>query len=620
MCGIVGYVGFRTAMPILIDGLKRLEYRGYDSAGVAARDAVGLRVIKSEGRLQQLEARLLATPLEGAIGIAHTRWATHGAPTGANAHPHTDCAGRIGVVHNGIVENYAALKAELAASGHTFLSETDSEVIAHLIESQYEKDHDLLTATRAALSRVVGSYAVAVLAEDDPDRLIAARREGPLIIGLGEGENFVASDIPAILPYTRTVYALEDGEIASVGRDAVRVLDQEGRNAPKRPVRVEWEPGQAEKGGFADFMLKEIHEQPEALRRAIHGRLRPAAGSVAAGDLGLETAAARSLKKVWFVACGTAYHAGLVGRALCQRFTGLDAEADLASEFRYRDPRVGPGELVVVISQSGETADTLAALREARRRGADTLAVVNVVGSSIAREADRVLYTHAGPEIAVASTKAYVAQVACLTLLALALGRLRAEITAPVLAEAVSALGQLSDMAAATLKAVAEPIERIVADWQAQTDAFFIGRGLDWAVALEGQLKLKELSYVHAEALPAGELKHGTLALIAPGVPVVAIATQPALFRKMESNIQEVAARGAEVLLITTPRALAAAGDEAQAASSAVRRTLLLPDVPGEIAPVLAAVPLQLLAYRWAKACGRDVDKPRNLAKSVTVE
>lgn len=633
MCGIVGYIGRQDAIPVLVDGLRRLEYRGYDSAGVAGRNSHTLQVVKSAGRLENLERALQKTPLEGFIGIAHTRWATHGAPTDSNAHPHTDCSGTIGVVHNGIIENYLELRAWLTERGHVFRSETDSEVLAHLIEeyaiapglhAEQPAEADasannqprLLPALRQALARVSGSYAIVVLDQNDPDTLLAARKDSPLVIGLGEGENFVASDIPAIVGRTRRVIVLEDGDIAVVHRSGVSLQDIAGASVQRSILTVDWDPGQAEKGGYDHFMLKEIHEQPAALRAALTGRMRQDADGLYTAKLDqvLQADIVLALRRVAIVACGTAYHAGLMGKQWIERWTDLSVEVDVASEFRYRDPRVGADTLAIVVSQSGETADTLAAMREAARRGATTLAITNVVGSSIAREADAVIYTQAGPEIAVASTKAYTTQLAVLALLATYLGTVRGSLSRERADEVLRSLAGVAGVLDAYIGEVEPIIREVAAQWQRVSDVFFIGRGHDYAVAMEGQLKLKEISYIHAEALAAGELKHGTLALITEGVPVIALATQPHLLEKSISNVKEVKARGANVLL------LARKGEYEGRLDEIADSLIYLPAVDPDLTPLLTVVPLQLLAYYAAVTRGCDVDKPRNLAKSVTVE
>lgn len=609
MCGIVGYIGQREALPVLMDGLKRLEYRGYDSAGVAVVAGGETRVAKRQGRLRELEAALTDLPAGSRVGIGHTRWATHGRPSDRNAHPHTDASGRFAVVHNGIIENYAELREELARQGCVFRSETDTEVIPHRIASHY--DGDLVQAVRRAVSRLRGAFALAVVCEQEPDRIVAVRVASPLVIGLGEGEHLLASDIPALLPYTRRVIAMEEGWLAVLTREGVAVTTVSGEPVQPRVMHVNWELRQAERGGYAHFMLKEIHEQPRALRDTLSGRLDPAAGRVRLPEVGLSAAEVQALSKVAVVACGTAAHAGLVGKYLIERLARIPVEWDLASEYRYREPMVDERTLFVAVSQSGETADTLAAMREARSRGAKVLAVTNVVGSTVAREADWVLHTWAGPEIAVASTKAYTTQVEALTLLAIWLGQQNGRIDLAEAAALVEGLRRLPDQAEQVL--ALEPAVKAAAEELAlQSDVFFIGRNLDYAVALEGQLKLKEISYIHAEAYAAGELKHGTLALITDGVPVVALNTQPELMEKTISNIQETRARGAFVV------GLAQEGDEATARHC--DRVFYLPRTHRLLMPALAAIPLQLLAYYAAVARGTDVDKPRNLAKSVTVE
>jgi len=628
MCGIVGYVGPRPALPVLLSGLARLEYRGYDSAGVVVLEGGRVLACKREGRLSRLEAELRpyldasgsaaagggipggsAEPdgNRARVGIGHTRWATHGVPSDENAHPHADCHGRFWVVHNGIIENYRELRAELQARGHVFRSDTDTEVVPHLIESLYRGD--LAAAVAEAVRRLRGSYALAVMSPLHPGTLVAVRQESPLVVGLGRGENFLASDVPALLEFTRDTYILDEGEMAVLSPHGVQVTDRGGRPVAKEVFRVTWDASMAQKGGYPHFMLKEIHEQPGALRQTLLPRLGEE-GDVRAEEDGLDPAWLGRFRRVHLVACGTAYHAGLVGKYLLEGLARIPAEAELASEFRYRQPLVDRDTLVVVISQSGETADTRAALREARARGAGVLAIVNVVGSSIAREAERVLYTWAGPEIAVASTKAYSCQVAVLTLLALHLGRLRGTLPAEEsrrLGRSLRALPALVEEALAGAGRVAEVAGQVAG----HEDVFFIGRGLDYAVAQEAQLKLKEISYIHAEAYAAGELKHGTLALIVPDTPVVALVTQPALREKTMSNVEEVRARGGRVYLFA-PASLAsgAAGVE----------VLTLPEVDPWLAPLVAVVPMQLLAYYAAVARGCDVDKPRNLAKSVTVE
>jgi glucosamine--fructose-6-phosphate aminotransferase (isomerizing) len=621
VCGIFGYVGPRPVVPVLLDGLRRLEYRGYDSAGVAVQAPGGLVVAKRRGRVAALAEALGEAPGPQGLGagIGHTRWATHGSPSDANAHPHADEAGRIALVHNGIVENHAALRAELAARGHTLASETDSEAVVHLVEEALHRLQAaagdgqavapfLRAAVQQAVQRLRGSFALAVLAPDAPV-VVGVRHEAPLVVGLGEGEAFLASDVTALLPYTRDVLVLEDGEIAELTPEGATLYGFDGRRRPHRPPeRVAWDADAAERGGYAHFMLKEIHEQPRAARDTLRGRLGsrgPELPELAPWEGGTP-------ERVVLLGCGTAHHAGLVARAWLERWARLPAEAALGSEFRYQEPLLAAGTWAVAVSQSGETADTLAAARHARSLGAPTLAVVNVVGSTLAREADAALYTRAGPEIAVASTKAYTSQLLVLALLALWAAARRG---APpeALAARQEALAVVPDLLAGAL-ALEPAAEALGVRLAAHEHVFYLGRGLDWAAAVEGQLKLKEVSYVHAEACPAGELKHGTLALVAPGTPVVALATQPHLAAKTAANLAEVRARGGWVAALATPTTRDAVAPHAD-------EVLVLPEAPDpDLAPVVAAVPLQLVAYHAARARGLDVDRPRNLAKSVTVE
>ncbi len=609
MCGIIGYIGDRQALPVLLDGLRRLEYRGYDSAGVAVINDGHVEVRKAAGKLCRLAEIVETAPLSGLVGIGHTRWATHGHPSDENAHPHADCQGRVVVIHNGIIENFLALKEDLRARGHIFRSDTDTEVCAHLIEEAYRGD--LAEAVQTAVAQARGAYALVVLSADEPDKIVAVRRISPLIVGLGRGETLLASDIPALLPYTRDVLVIEDGEIAVITREGTSVSRIGGGRINRAPMRVTWEASAAEKNGYAHFMLKEIHEQPRALQETMMGRL-PSDSEIALDGVGLTQQDAQGLEKVWLVACGTAFHAGLVGRTLLERLARLPAEADVGSEFRYRDPLVTDRTLCVAISQSGETADTLAAAREARLRGARMLAVVNVVGSTLAREADDVLYTRAGPEIAVCSTKAYLAQLAALSMLALRLGQARGRLSDARVAGLIQGLRSLPVHTQAVLGMEPE-IVTLAERLHNVDDVFFIGRGLDYPVAMEGSLKFKEISYVHSEALAGGELKHGTLALVMPGVVVVALATQPDLLEKTVSNIQQVRARGADVIGVGTAETAASLGPH-------VDTLLTVPAIDPLLAPVLAVVPLQLFAYHVARLRGNDVDQPRNLAKSVTVE
>ena len=609
MCGIVGYVGKQQAAPILLRGLRTLEYRGYDSAGIAVGEDGAVDVWKRVGRIENLEELLSQRLPQGTVGIGHTRWATHGQPSDENAHPHADCSGHFVVVHNGIIENYAELRRELTARGHRFVSETDTEVVAHLIEDMY--DGDLVETVRRAVSRLRGAYALVVMTRHEPNKIVAVKQASPLIVGLGTGEHFLASDIPALLPYTTRVIPLEENEMAVLTRDGVQLMTVAGDAVQREPLIVTWDPGQAERGGYEHFMLKEIHEQPQAIRDTLTGRIRSDGGGVVLDDVQLDPEWVCGLRGVHLVACGTAYHAGLVGGRLIERLAGIPVWNEVASEFRYRDPLVDERTLMVVISQSGETADTLSAMREAKRRGARVVAVTNVVGSSVAREADDVIYTWAGPEIAVASTKAYTTQLVALTLLAVRLAELTGYTDKAERRRLLEALTQLPRAVEDVLQ-VEEDIRRIGSLTRHWKDAFFIGRGLDYFSALEGQLKLKEISYIHAEAYAAGELKHGTLALIEEGTPVVALLTQPDLIEKMISNIEEVRARGAEVFYVASRRLLNG--------SLNARHVFWVPDVHPYLMLVVTAVPLQLLAYYAAVARGNDVDKPRNLAKSVTVE
>ncbi len=602
MCGIVGYIGFRNATDILLEGLRRLEYRGYDSAGVAVKTPGGLRVVKRSGKLQALAEALEAETLEGHLGIGHTRWATHGAPTDPNAHPHTTEDGKIAVVHNGIIENYQELKEALLARGHRFRSETDSEVIAHLVEEKYQGD--LLKALQEALKEVRGAYALVVV-HQDLEEIVAARTVSPLVVGLGEGENFLASDVPALLPYTRRVIFLHDGDLVRVTREGVEVVDLEGEPLVRPMETVDWSPEEAEKGGFPHYMLKEIYEQPWVLENTLGGRLRD--GGV---ELGLSLDP-KAVDRVQFLACGTAAYAGWYGAYLVEMLAGIPASWEVASEYRYRDPVAGPGTLAVAISQSGETIDTLEALREARRKGAKSLGVINAKGSTLTREVEEVLYIHAGPEIGVASTKAYTAMLAAMAMLALWLGLARGRVAKEEARALVREMRRLPRLVEEALEK--RPIVAHIAEKYHQAQDFlFLGRHLQAPTAYEGALKLKEISYIHAEAYPAGEMKHGPIALIDEHLPVVVLATQGPLYEKTLGNIQEVRARGGKVI------ALATEGDER--IRSLAQDVVHLPPVHPILAPIVSIVPLQLLAYEVAVLLGRDVDQPRNLAKSVTVE
>ncbi len=607
VCGIVGYTGEGQALPFLLDGLNRLEYRGYDSAGVAVLDGERVALEKNAGRVDALKKILAEDPPRGSVGIGHTRWATHGPATDVNAHPHWGCDQDFLVVHNGIIENHRALKAQLVARGHRFRSQTDTEVVAHLIEERYRTD--LLEAVRQAALELEGAFALAVASPRAPGEIVGVRGTSPLLVGLGQGETYLASDVPAFLDRTRTALRIEDGELVRLTPDGAQVFTFAGAGVLRSAFQVNWNAEQAEKAGHPHFMHKEIYEEPKALRDTLSGRL--VAGRVALDEGGLDDAAWQAVRSVHLVACGTAFHAALVGKALLETWAAIPVDGDVASEFRYRTPHLGPGDLCIAVSQSGETADTLAALRAARSQGAQTLAVTNVVGSSIEREADRVLHTWAGPEVAVASTKAYTTQVLVLTMLALSAAQARSTLDEAQIAATVEALARVPALAQEVLDLAGESMDEVARRIARSHDAFFIGRGLDYAVAMEGQLKLKEISYVHAEALAAGELKHGTLALIEEGTPVVAMLTQRALLHKSLSNLAEVRARGGWILGITSwPEEVGDACD----------RVFALPEAPDAVAPVLAALPLQLLAYHTAVRRGTDVDKPRNLAKSVTVE
>ncbi|KRE67441.1 glutamine--fructose-6-phosphate transaminase (isomerizing) [Paenibacillus sp. Soil750] len=609
MCGIVGYIGKRNSQEILLDGLKKLEYRGYDSAGVAVYTADGLQIKKAKGRIANLESKLGETPLNGSVGIGHTRWATHGKPSDVNSHPHTDNSLKFSVVHNGIIENYITLKEELIAKGHVFVSETDTEVISHLIASLYEGD--ILKAVQKAVKHMTGAFALGVLTEFEPDRLVAVRQASPLIIGIGEGENFIGSDIPAILEYTRNVFILNDGEMALLTRDAVELMTLEGNFISREMFHVDWDIVTAEKAGFDHFMLKEIYDQPKAYRDTMGSRISPDGKSVTLNELTITPEAIRNISRVHIVACGTAFHAGMVGKYVIEKMARIPVETDVASEYRYRSPIITKDTLVIVVSQSGETADTLAALREAKRCGAHVLAITNVVGSSVAREANDIITTWAGPEIAVASTKAYTSQLIAFYLLGLHLAQTLGTQTPEEIAEVITAMKELPAQVSEILEQ-AEALKVVAEEMAKHDNLFFIGRGLDYAVALEGSLKLKEISYIHSEAYAAGELKHGTLALIEDDIPVIALATQHELLEKTVSNIKEVKARGANVLGI-------AVEGETELQKS-VDSTFIIPKTLDVLTPALSVIPLQLLSYYASLARGNDVDKPRNLAKSVTVE
>lgn len=608
MCGIVGYIGNRKAIPVLLSGLSKLEYRGYDSAGVAINEDGKLRVEKCKGRLSSLEERLKTESLDGGMGIGHTRWATHGEPNDINSHPHISQSGEIAVVHNGIIENYIQLKEFLIQNGYNFMSDTDTEVVAHLVEFYYKGD--LLDAVMKVIDEIEGSYALGVLSKDDEDMFVCARKDSPLVIGLGDGENFIASDIPAILEYTRDIYILEDKEVAVMTKDSVKVFNSLGASVKKEVFKVNWDVEAAEKGGFEHFMMKEMYEEPKVIRDTFSPRITN--GELELDNINITKDDLDKLQKIYIVACGTAYHAGVVGKYIIEKLCRIPVEVDVASEFRYRDPLISDKDLTIIISQSGETLDTLFALREAKKKGSRILSIVNVVGSSIARSSDDVLYTWAGPEIAVASTKAYNTQLTALYLVALDFALKKGTISK-----------EEADAIIASLKEIPAGIEEILKDkeniqkfahrhYNAKS-IFFIGRSLDYALSMEGSLKLKEISYIHSEAYAGGELKHGTIALIEKGTLVVCPMTQDALFDKMVSNIREVKARGAVVLAITQQR-------QKEELEKTADMVLTIPDVDSLIAPISAVTPLQLFAYYMALEKGCDVDKPRNLAKSVTVE
>ncbi|MBN2494964.1 MAG: glutamine--fructose-6-phosphate transaminase (isomerizing) [Deltaproteobacteria bacterium] len=608
MCGIVGYVGPKDATAVLMEGLSRLEYRGYDSAGVAVHDGRAVHIRRAAGKLSRLAALLASEPLAGQLGIGHTRWATHGPPSELNAHPHA--SGRVVVVHNGILENHAALRRQLEKRGRRFSSQTDTEVFAHLIDQSLGRK-PLEQAVAQALRKVKGTYALAVLAVDQPDRIVVARNASPLVIGLGEGEQFAASDIPALLAHTRDFVFLEDGELAVLTREWARICTLDGKTVRRKSRRVDWTPLMAEKGGHKHFMHKEIHEQPRALADTLAGRILADHTDVRLDSVSLSAREIKRIDRMAIIACGTSWHAGLVGKFLVERMARLPVEVDLASEFRYRDPVLGERDLVVAISQSGETADTLAALHEARRRGAKVLSICNVLDASIPRASDHVLYTHAGPEIGVASTKAFVTQIAALFLLAVRFGRARETLDAAAARGQLDALSALPELVEAVLRRE-DQVELVARTYSASRDFLYIARGINYPIALEGALKLKEISYIHAEGYPAGEMKHGPIALIDERVPVVAIATRNSAYDKVMSNLAEVKARDGRIIALGSPR-----DRRLEAVADALIR---VPRCEETCEPVLNVVPLQLLAYHVADFNGTDVDQPRNLAKSVTVE
>ncbi len=609
MCGIVGYVGSRKISEVLMDGLKRLEYRGYDSAGIAVFHQGKIEIRRKLGKLTALEELVGKEVFDGKAGIGHTRWATHGRPSDENAHPHK--AGRVAVVHNGIIENYLPLKEFLKRKGRTFSSETDTEVISHLIDGFIEEGASFPEAVRMALEKIRGSYALGILFEGDEKCLIAARKESPLAIGLGNGEYFIASDIPPILPYTRDLIFMEDGEVAHLTPEAVRFYDAKGNEISKEPKRINWNPLMAEKGGFKHFMLKEIFEQPRAVIDTIRGRLLEEEGDVFFEGVSLDAHVLKRIRRICLIACGTSYHAALVGKFLIEGLCRIPVEADIGSEFRYRNPILGEDTLLVAISQSGETADTLAALREGKRQGTKTLAICNVVESSLARDSDYVIYTHAGPEIGVASTKTFVTQLVILYLLALRMGREKGILSLRDGRGLIEELIRIPHLMEEVLKSSKHILE-IARKYLSAKDFLYLGRGINYPIALEGALKLKEISYIHAEGYPAGEMKHGPIALIDQEMPVVVLATQNDVYEKVISNIEEVKAREGKVIALVS-----------QSDQQILRKlddVLFIPEAHPFLTPILLTIPLQLLAYHMADLKGTDVDQPRNLAKSVTVE
>ncbi len=622
MCGIVGYVGKKRVVPVIIDGLRRLEYRGYDSAGIAvAGNGGGLQVRRAEGKLRNLEEVIRLKPLDGTYGIGHTRWATHGRPTEENAHPHRDCTGHIVVVHNGIVENYVALKKQLIAEGHKFTTETDTEVIAHLVEKHMgtgEGHKSLEEAVRETVKQLTGVFAIAVISSDEPDKIVAGRNGPPAVIGLGDHEYFVASDVPAILFHTRDLFFLGDGDLATITPSGVQLTDFDGDPISRQVQHITWDPIMAEKGGFKHFMQKEIFEQPRAVRDTTLGRVSLDTGKVFLDEMDISEEEFRNLDKIYIAACGTSWHAALAGKFMIERLAKVPVEVDYASEFRYRDPLIAPADLTILITQSGETADTIAAMRESRAKGAKTMGICNVVGSMIARESNGTIYTHAGPEIGVASTKAFTAQLTALFLFAVYLGQVRGTLTTEgskkLLTELTLIPGKLESLLGGE-----DVTEELAKEYHKASDFLFLGRGIHYPIALEGALKLKEISYIHAEGYPAGEMKHGPNALIDEELPVVILATRDVndpgsvvRYEKTLSNLKEVKARSGTVIAVATE------GDEE--IKEAADHVIYVPQAPELLSPILEVVPLQLLAYHIAVRRGCDVDQPRNLAKSVTVE
>jgi len=609
MCGIVGYLGPKETAKVLIEGLKRLEYRGYDSAGIAVFHRGKVEIRRKEGKLAKLEELIGGETFNGKVGIGHTRWATHGRPSDENAHPHK--AGKVAVVHNGIIENYLSLKDILKSKGHVFTSETDTEIISHLIDEFLQEGYSSLEAVRVALDKIKGSYALGILIEGDERSLIAAKKESPLVVGIGEEEYFIASDVPAVLPYTRNFIFMEDGEVALLSSEGVKVFDAKGEEVSKEPKRINWNSLMAEKGGYKHFMLKEIFEQPRAVIDTIRGRLSEEEGDAVLENVHFPSTFLKKMRRISLIACGTSYHAALVGKFLIEEFSRVLVEADIGSEFRYRNPIIGENDLLVTISQSGETADTLAALKEAKRKGAMTLAICNVVESSLAREAGHVIYTHAGPEIGVASTKTFVTQLVILFLLSLRIGRELGFLSNEAGKTLIEELVKVPHLMEEILKKSSQ-IANIARKYMHARDFLYLGRGINYPIALEGALKLKEISYVHAEGYPAGEMKHGPIALIDREMPVVVLATKNDVYEKVLSNIEEVKAREGKVIALASPsdREIVKKVDD----------VIFIPETIPSLTPILLTIPLQLLAYYMADFKGTDVDQPRNLAKSVTVE
>ena len=610
MCGIVGYIGKRQASELLVEGLSKLEYRGYDSAGVAIIENERISVRKLKGRLANLENDLKSNPINGYIGIGHTRWATHGEPSDVNSHPHSNGNATICVVHNGIIENYMKLREWLTDKGYQFLSETDTEVIPNLVDYYYRDGRNLFDAVVKATSKLEGSFAIGVIANNEPDKIIAVRKDSPLIVGLGENESFIASDIPAVLNHTRDVYLLEDKEFVILTKDGVELKNEDGEKIEKEVYHVTWNVDAAEKGGYEDFMLKEIHEQPKAVRDTLAGKIQ-LGKEIELDNVKFTKEELENFDKVYIVACGTAYHAGVVGKTVIEKLAKIPVEIDVASEFRYRDPLITDRTLIIVVSQSGETADTLAVLRDGQRQGARVLAITNVVGSSVSREADDVIYTLAGPEIAVASTKAYVTQLAAFYVLGLYFGRLKETITEEYAEEIKAEMLTIPEKIERALE-MKEELQKYADKHYNHRDIYFLGRGLDYAVAMEGFLKLKEISYIHCDAYAGGELKHGPIALIDKGTAVITLLTQEALKDKMISNVREVSTRGGNIFAVVNE------GDETS--KEVVDSLVYIPKTIDLLTPMISVVPLQLISYYVAKQKGCDVDKPRNLAKSVTVE